>query len=194
MTTVISKAVNYSINENGDVNVSTPIESVAADYQYWRFRELPINIIEFIQIWSFEVDIFVSQNTEISIENNFRLIGEKPKFIDYVFRLFKYLPLISEEHLVPILISTIIYFRKFITEKPELMNINSVHFIFAVAFYLSIKMHDDFYIDKEDFQFLTGLNDSKVYFKAEVEFLKILDFNLSISDEEYQEIKSILSS
>jgi hypothetical protein len=103
---------------------------------------------------------------------------------DFLKRLHKYTRFSAE-----CLVIAIIYIDRYNLQMNDfrLSNYN-VHKLTLAAVLLAAKFQDDFYYDNKAFEFAGGVNAAHLH-QLELELFQKLEYNLYVSEEDYQELE-----
>lgn len=103
---------------------------------------------------------------------------------DFLKRLHKYTQFSAE-----CLVIAIIYIDRYNMGMKEFrLNQLNVHKMVLTAILLAAKYQDDFYYDNKAFEFAGGVNAVHLH-QLELDIFQKLDYNLYVSDEDYQELE-----
>lgn len=102
----------------------------------------------------------------------------------FLQRLHKYTRFSAE-----CLVIAIIYIDRYNMQMQEFrLNQHNVHKMALTAVLLSAKFQDDFYYDNKAFEFAGGVNAIHLH-QLELDVFQKLDYNLYVSQEDYQELE-----
>lgn len=102
------------------------------------------------------------------------------EFIDYCVEALQ-----IDEH---ICILSLMYLDKFLSNNYLVLNIKNVHKVMYICFMESQKFFNDIILKNKDYAQICGISTQEIN-KLEYEFLTALDFNMNITNEDYQKYK-----
>lgn len=102
------------------------------------------------------------------------------EFIDYCVEALQ-----IDEH---ICILSLMYLDKFLSNNYLVLNEKNVHKVMYICFMESQKFFNDIILKNKDYAQICGISTQEIN-KLEYEFLTALDFNMNITNEDYQKYK-----
>ena len=110
------------------------------------------------------------------------LIPPSISLIDYLRRILYYIKLD-----ISTVIIAMIYIDRICKERVFLNEFN-IHRIMVIAIYIAYTYNEDIIFDNNYLSLVSGMNKSEIV-TLEEDFLDLIDFNLFVNDEEYEQYK-----
>ena len=128
--------------------------------------------------------IIISQKKQIFSLNK----TPKINLLQYLYRVIKYIGIERST-----LISALIYLNRFINTTTIYLTEFNIHQILIISIIISYKMNEDIIYTNDFLSEVAGIS-LNIFNELEIEYFKLINYNLFISEKEYTKYKIVLDN